>query len=706
MTSYVMCNKKKLGIRKSDIGILKKSVEDRKLEYFKSELLKILDKKEKEESGEEVSKSFIVQELYKSMTDPLYMAKGGKVGVVGEVRTWNGKKYKKMPNKKWVSIYDTHDKHTEISIARLKGRVRKAQSVDELFEIVMNNTHRFSDENGKPLDIVLELKKEVDARKYQLKGDKIKSESEPLYGFKYGKFEKSDYRKIAEKAKNATPDKDCKIDFSDLENTTTDYLKSMLESWNTSPVNSPLFDKIRIRFDGDSIKHFFYNGRKKRDVEELERRAKCLPFVRDILENTGVKGSVYQDVVTKKIAFVVMGKADIDGKETAIRLIIKKKKKGKYFYLSVHNLGEIKKSVNLPKGSSGGYPPNTDAPKNNIAQDYNNVNEKEKFYNRQQDEGQSSTKQKEQKYAKDVCKNISELKNYAKDKYNLDIVVRHGEVPFEQCLKSFVEIEKMTEDFPDLPKFIQRIQYSKPGAKWAGLYNSSSTGEYSLCIGNIEQIKKDIGDTKRPFTRGRSIEAVTRHEAGHAISEMLFKAYGEKFGIKPFDKAFEYWFYNSKENKAQNYREKYGTFENFKKEGDKTEIVSVRRKYEIAESHVRIKYHEESCNKVNKLIIDEALKSLGIGDKRRAKRSQYPTENELEKYPSLSEMWDISRYAMTSDAECIAEGVSDYLTNGEKAQKLSKAIYKVLLSKIDNGIKKSCLVRVEEIKKHFLQIWG
>ena len=171
MTSYIIC-RKRLGIKKSDIEILKKSLEDRKFEHFKSELLKILDKKEKEEEGEEVSKAFFVQELYKSMTDPLYMAKGGKVGAVGEIRTWNGKKYKKMPNKKWVRIYDTHDRHTEISIARLKGRVRKAQSVDELFEIVLNNTHRFSDENGKPLDIVLELKKEVDARKNTLNAGK------------------------------------------------------------------------------------------------------------------------------------------------------------------------------------------------------------------------------------------------------------------------------------------------------------------------------------------------------------------------------------------------------------------------------------------------------------------------------------------------------------------------------------------------------
>lgn len=80
MTSYVMCNKKKLGIKKSDIECLKKSVEDRKLEYFKS--------------GEEVSKAFIVQELYKSMTDPLYMAKSREKLVQKQVIATNGKTYK------------------------------------------------------------------------------------------------------------------------------------------------------------------------------------------------------------------------------------------------------------------------------------------------------------------------------------------------------------------------------------------------------------------------------------------------------------------------------------------------------------------------------------------------------------------------------------------------------------------------------------
>ena len=167
---FVPMNGKTLVIKKSIAEDFLKSHADRKLEYFKKEILKVLNRQEKEESPE-VSKAFIVHELYKSMTDPLYMEKG-KVGVVGEIRTWNGKKYKKMPNKKWVRVYDTQDKHAETSIARLKGRVKRAKSIDELFDIVMNNTHRFSDENGKPLDIVLELKKEVDARKKTLNAGK------------------------------------------------------------------------------------------------------------------------------------------------------------------------------------------------------------------------------------------------------------------------------------------------------------------------------------------------------------------------------------------------------------------------------------------------------------------------------------------------------------------------------------------------------
>lgn len=167
MTSYIIC-RKRLGIKKSDIELLKKSVEDRKLEYFKSELLKILDKKEKEESGEEVSKALVVQDLYKSMIDPLYMAKGGKVGAVGEIRTWNGKKYKKMPNKKWVRIYDKETRGAKLSIAALRRKVDACTNSQELLNLVLENRDRFCDELGRPLPIVQELSKYVSKKNDEL----------------------------------------------------------------------------------------------------------------------------------------------------------------------------------------------------------------------------------------------------------------------------------------------------------------------------------------------------------------------------------------------------------------------------------------------------------------------------------------------------------------------------------------------------------
>lgn len=179
MTSYVMCNKKKLGIKKTDIECLKKSVEDRKFEYFKSELLKILDKKEKEENGEEVSKAFIVQELYKSMIDPLYIAKGGRVGVVGEVRTWKGKKYKKMPDKKWVRVYDKETRGAKMAIAALRRKIDACTDSQELLNLVLQNKERFCDELGRPLPIVQELSKYVSARNDKIESAKGKTNKKP-----------------------------------------------------------------------------------------------------------------------------------------------------------------------------------------------------------------------------------------------------------------------------------------------------------------------------------------------------------------------------------------------------------------------------------------------------------------------------------------------------------------------------------------------
>lgn len=151
---------------------LNKSIESvNKLDYYKKRLLKILDDKEKAE--ETLSKS--IQTYFEDLNKTLYgiSIEKGRVGTVGEIRTWkDGKKYKKMPDGKWIRVYQQHSRSAEISIARLKGKVKNAKTVDELLNIVMANIHRFEDENGKVLPIVEELKKEVNTAKGKINSGK------------------------------------------------------------------------------------------------------------------------------------------------------------------------------------------------------------------------------------------------------------------------------------------------------------------------------------------------------------------------------------------------------------------------------------------------------------------------------------------------------------------------------------------------------
>ncbi len=158
------------------------------------------------------------------------------------------------------------------------------------------------------------------------------------YNYPIAKKEKGELKVIAKSATPATADGS--IDFSDFDNSVKNYLKGLENDWNTNFVYSPLFGNTRIRFDSDSYRHFYFSGRKMRPKDELEARAKCLPFLRNIIEKTGVKGCCSLND-EGHLGFVIMGKAKIDGKDTAIKVIIAKKKKDKMYYLSVNNFGEI-----------------------------------------------------------------------------------------------------------------------------------------------------------------------------------------------------------------------------------------------------------------------------------------------------------------------------------------------------------------------------
>ena len=156
-----MTNKEIYKALRKALDEMHKEEEAETLAYFKRELLKHLNTLKDEAHTERIEKAIFMLTL---------IAKSGYP--VGTVRTWRGTKFKKIAQGKWRRVYDSETRGAKMSIARLKKQVEKCESVDELFDIVMNNTHRFSDANGKPLAIVKELKAAVDEKKKALNADK------------------------------------------------------------------------------------------------------------------------------------------------------------------------------------------------------------------------------------------------------------------------------------------------------------------------------------------------------------------------------------------------------------------------------------------------------------------------------------------------------------------------------------------------------
>lgn len=139
---------------KQQLYIMKSLNENKgsKLEYFKKEIIKILENQTVEKSA---------------------------LGV-GHVSTYkDGSMWKKIQNNppKWKCIrqartFSTETSGAKQSITKLIHKVRDCKNTDELLDIVMFNIDRFRDDKGYILPIVEKLKSEVDIRKVTMTDDK------------------------------------------------------------------------------------------------------------------------------------------------------------------------------------------------------------------------------------------------------------------------------------------------------------------------------------------------------------------------------------------------------------------------------------------------------------------------------------------------------------------------------------------------------
>lgn len=136
---------------------------DDKLEYFKREIVKILEK-QAESENKPITKSI-------DFLTFLYVEKSA-LGV-GHVSTYkDGSMWKKIQSNppKWKCIrqgknFSSETSGAKQSITKLINKVKSCNSTDELLDIVLFNIDRFRDEKGQILPIVEKLKTEVESRK-------------------------------------------------------------------------------------------------------------------------------------------------------------------------------------------------------------------------------------------------------------------------------------------------------------------------------------------------------------------------------------------------------------------------------------------------------------------------------------------------------------------------------------------------------------
>jgi hypothetical protein len=76
---------------------------------------------------------------------------------------------------KWYKVYESEGRGASIAAGHVARKIRNAQNVDELMEIVMSNTSRFTGKDGKLLPVVEKLQKAVNAKKGELNANKTKT---------------------------------------------------------------------------------------------------------------------------------------------------------------------------------------------------------------------------------------------------------------------------------------------------------------------------------------------------------------------------------------------------------------------------------------------------------------------------------------------------------------------------------------------------
>ena len=114
------------------------------------------------------------------------------------------------------------------------------------------------------------------------------------------------------------------------------HYTNLVKDWNERPVKCPILNGVRIRLDKDSYTHLVKKDGKKRNDNDIIRRCTLLPYVRDILERTGKPAEYSRD--KRNESYAIVGKANVQGIDKGIKVVVQRHTDGKYFYFSVMDI--------------------------------------------------------------------------------------------------------------------------------------------------------------------------------------------------------------------------------------------------------------------------------------------------------------------------------------------------------------------------------
>lgn len=636
------------------------------LEYFKKELIKILDKKEREEKAE-IKKSL-------AFTMDMLIEKSSSGYPVGTIREWKGKKYQKIAPGKWRRKYSSEEKGIRMSIAALKKAIDKCSTSQELLDLVLQNRDRFADDNGRPLPIVKELSEYVSKKNDDLE-----------YISKEGKTQKEYTKELKDlKRRNAEDYNKKRAEHirQDVELNTVTYNQELLSRKEAekeiSKHKNKLFEnketELKVSYNSEGAGKLISQKAVDKSINNgysREEHFTIASHITDIFKNANLisvepdRDSDMNDNVTEVRRYAT--KFVLNGKEGFALMTVKINKDDtkKMYAIELNYLtkkielatsGAVKDKSNNVNTHRVDEPRRQTSSKSNIAQNNSPVNKKTT-------------------YATDVCKSVEDLANYAKENYGITIKSkdRKGDNT-EKILKCFDITERFIKKVPGLEKYVKTIVYGIIDHKTMGYYNQNDR------LLKIGEFGEDVTEEQVRTGYYGKMKHTVRHEMTHAIQYMIVEEFLSDKKKEQYEEAFKEHFRAAYYTGKPKDMARIANYCLRKVPGGQDSLAAAFDLFkELEGGYYKAHYAYFVKDLVSEKIVDTALRNLGLDKKRRHFSLAAAVGKNVEDFKGATkEVARISKYALSKDAECMAEAIADALGSGENAAPLSKEIMKVV----------------------------